>query len=272
MNIKHKQHLIALDLDGTLLEGFNTYDEETFAYLRKLNDEGHIIVIATGRPYRSSNFVYDALNLHSPIINYNGARVTNPTDPTYPITDIRINREDLLDIVEHVREYLVGVFCEVIDDIYVQNYTDGIHPFLHVDGGILHKGELKDILPDNPNGALFFLKEEKVSEFENYINNEYIGKLYTRYWGMNGYHIVEVYSPEVDKQMSFIKIREYYNIPKERCIAIGDGHNDIGLIEASGIGVAMGNAHPELKKVAKYHTEDYKNQGVLKFLKNYFEK
>ena len=89
---------------------------------------------------------------------------------------------------------------------------------------------------------------------------------------MNGYHIVEVYSPEVDKQMSFVKIMEYYNIPKERCIAIGDGHNDIGLIETAGIGVAMGNAHPELKKVAKFHTDDYKNQGVLKFLKNYFEK
>ena len=65
---------------------------------------------------------------------------------------------------------------------------------------------------------------------------------------------------------------EYYNIPKERCIAIGDGHNDIGLIEVAGIGVAMGNAHPELKKVAKYHTDDCKNQGVLKFLKEYFKK
>ncbi len=272
MNTKEKQHLIALDLDGTLLEGFNTYDEETFSYLKKLNDDGHIIVIATGRPYRSSNFVYQALNLHSPIINYNGARVTNPTDKTYPITDIRIDREDLLDIVEHVKEYLIGVFCEVIDDIYVQNYTEGIHPFLHVDGGTLHKGDLKDILPTNPNGALFFLKEEKVPEFEHYINNGYKGKLFTRYWGMNGYHIVEVYSPEVDKQMSFIKIGNYYNIPRERWIAIGDGHNDIGLIEAAGIGVAMGNAHPDLKKVAKFHTEDYKHQGVLKFLKSYFEK
>lgn len=266
------QHLIVLDLDGTLLEGFDTYDEETFAYLRKLNKDGHIVMIATGRPYRSSNFVYEALNLHSPIINYNGARVTNPTDPTYPITDIRIDKEDLLDIVEHVKEYLIGVFCEVIDDIYVQNYTEGIHPFLHADGGTLHKGDLKETLNDNPNGALFFLKEEKVKEFEDYINNEYIGKLYTRYWGMNGYHIVEVYSPLVDKQMSFIKIMEYYQIPKERTIAIGDGHNDIGLVEAAGIGVAMGNAHPELKKIAKYHTSDYKHQGVLKFLKEYFGK
>ena len=272
MNTNQQKYLIVLDLDGTLLTGFSDYDEETFEYLRKLNNNGHIVMIATGRPFRSSNFVYEALNLHSPIINYNGARVTNPTDPNYPITDLRIEKEDLLEIIEKVRPYLIGVFCEIIDDIYVQNYTEGIHPFLHVDGGNLHKGELKDILPGNPNGALFFLKEEKVSEFEKYINEEYSGKLYTRYWGMKGYHIVEIYNPDVDKQKSFIKIMDYYGIPKERCIAIGDGHNDIGLIQAAGIGVAMGNSHPELASVAKYHTDTCANQGVLKFLKSFFEK
>lgn len=266
------KYLIALDLDGTLLQGFSGYDEETFEYLRKLNNDGHIVMIATGRPFRSSYFVYEALNLHSPIINYNGARVTNPTDPNYPITDLRIDRENLLEIVEKVKPYLIGVFCEIIDDIYVQNYTEGIHPFLHVDGGNLHKGDLKDILPGNPNGALFFLKQEKVPEFEKYINEEYSGKLYTRYWGMNDYHIVEIYNPDVDKQKSFIKIMEYYKIPKERCIAIGDGHNDIGLIQAAGIGVAMGNSHPELARIAKYHTDTHTNQGVLKFLKSFFEK
>ena len=101
---KFEKHLIVLDLDGTLLQGFSTYDEETFEYLRKLNKEGHIVMIATGRPYRSSNFVYEALELKSPIINYNGARVTNPTDNNYPITDIRIDRFDLFDIINHIKE------------------------------------------------------------------------------------------------------------------------------------------------------------------------
>mgnify|MGYP003455359281 CR=1 FL=1 len=113
--------------------------------------------------------------------------------------------------------------------------------------------------------------EEKVKEFENYINNEYIGKLYTRYWGMNGYHIVEVYSPEVDKRMSFVKIMEYYQIPKERCIAIGDGHNDIGLFNAVKTSVAMKNSHPSLFEHATNTTDSNLEQGVLKFLKNYFK-
>jgi hydroxymethylpyrimidine pyrophosphatase-like HAD family hydrolase len=193
-------HLIILDLDDTLMTGFTSYDEETFDYLRYLKSLGHIIMIATGRPFRSSYFVYEALGLDTPLINYNGARVTNPKDPNFPITDLRIDRSDLLDIIEHIRPSIINVFCEIIDDIYVMNYNDEIHPFLHVDGGVLHTGELKDILPGNPNGALFFLNEDYIHIFENYINNEYKGKLLTRHWKSGGYHIVEIYNPLVDKK------------------------------------------------------------------------
>lgn len=151
-----KPYLITLDLDGTLMKDFSSYDQETFDYLNELRERGHIIMLATGRPFRSSHFVYKLLNLNTPLINYNGARVTNPTDMNFPITDLRIDRNDLIDIIEHIRPMLINVFCEIIDDIYVMNYNEEIHPFLHVDGGILHSGEIKDILPGNPNGALFF--------------------------------------------------------------------------------------------------------------------
>lgn len=265
-----EQHLIILDLDDTLMTGFTAYDDETFEYLKYLKSLGHIIMIATGRPFRSSYFVYEKLGLNTPLINYNGARVTNPLDPNFPLTDLRIDKDDLLNIIEHIRPCLINVFCEIIDDIYVMNYNEEIHPFLHVDGGILHSGELKDILPDNPNGALFFLNEEYIKIFEDYIKNEYSGKLLSRYWKSGNYHIVEIYNPLVDKKQGFIDAIKYYNIKKENTIAIGDGHNDIGLIQTAHIGVAMGNSHEDLIKIASYHTDTAKNQGVLKFLKNYF--
>ena len=70
------KYLIVLDLDGTLMMDFSTYDEETFEYLNMLREQGHIIMLATGRPYRSSHFVYELLHLNTPLINYNGARWT----------------------------------------------------------------------------------------------------------------------------------------------------------------------------------------------------
>ena len=105
-----EKHLIVLDLDGTLMTDLTSYDEETFAYLKELNEQGHIIMLATGRPKRSSYFVYEKLNLHTPLINYNGALVSNPVDNNFHVTDIRIKREDLLDIIEKIRPYLINVF------------------------------------------------------------------------------------------------------------------------------------------------------------------
>lgn len=265
------KYLIVLDLDGTLMSDLTTFDKETFEYLKKLNSEGHKIMIATGRPKRSSYFVYQLLELHTPLINYNGALVQNPTDDNFPTTDIRINRDDLLEIIEHNRKYIINVFCEIHDDIYVQEYNSDIHDFLHVDGGIIHSGEIKDILPDNPNGALFFFESSHINEFENYIKNEYHGNLFTRYWSIGPNHIVEVYNKLVDKKNGIQDAIEYYHIDKRNTIAIGDGHNDVGMLNSVAIKVAMKNAHPDLLKVADYVTDDVYHNGVLKFLKNFFE-
>ncbi len=267
-----KPYLIALDLDGTLMLDFATYDEETFAYIRHLNELGHIVMIATGRPKRSSYFIYKALNLHTPLVNYNGAFISNPSNPNYPITDYRISRENLLDIIEHIRPYLINVFCEIIDDIYVQNYNEEIKPFLHIDGGNLHTGEIKDILPDNPNGALFFLQKEAIDILVSYIKKNYLNKLLSRHWEIDDNYIVEIYNPLVNKSNGFKEACTYYHIPKERTIAIGDGHNDIEMLKTAEIGVAMKNCNPELLPYAKYVTDSYQAQGVLKFLKQFFEK
>lgn len=266
-----EKYLIVLDLDGTLMSDLTTYDEETFDYLRKLNQEGHKIMIATGRPMRSSYFVYQLLGLSTPLINYNGALVHNPTDPNFPMTDIRINKKDLLEIIEHNKKAIINVFSEIHDDIYVQEYNADVHDYLHVDGGIIHSGMLNETLPDNPNGALFFFDSAYIEEFENYIENEFSGNLFTRYWSIGPNHIVEVYSTLVDKKNGINDAIKYYNINPKNTIAIGDGHNDIGMLNNVNYKVAMKNAHPDLLKVADYVTDDVHHQGVLKFLRSFFE-
>ena len=268
-----KPYIIVLDLDGTLMLDFSTYDEETFDFLRKLKQEGHIIMLATGRPLRSSYFIYETLGLNTPLINYNGARITNPKHKNYPITDLRIDKSDLLDIVEFARKDIINVFCEIIDDIYVLEYTEDILPFLHIhnDFGNVYSGEFKDILPDHPNGALFFLKKAAIHPFVQYVHTYYEKKLFPRYWEVDNHYIIELYNPLVDKSVGFKAACEYYHIPPERTIAIGDGHNDIGLLQSAHIGVAMKNAHPDLLPYATYVTESVDKQGVLQFLKRFFQ-
>lgn len=266
-----EKHLIAIDLDGTLMLDFMKYDEETFDYLRKLNDQGHIIIIATGRPLRSSYFAYKALNLSSPIINYNGALIQNPKDASYPKRDLRVNRKEIFDILNFAGDNLINVFGEIHDTIYVHEYNDEIHNFLHVDGGIIVDGPLQQTLPDNPNGCLMFVKSESVEEIQKYVENNYSQTLRSRYWAVDNYHIVEVYNRFVDKGYGINEAIKYYNIDPNNTIALGDGHNDIEMFQIVKHSCAMKNAHPDLLPHAKYVTDSHNEQGVLKFLKSYFE-
>ena len=73
------QHLIALDLDGTTLNNQSTLTQETIRTLRTLADEGHIVSIITGRPYRIARHIYDQIGIKTPMVNFNGALTHIPT-------------------------------------------------------------------------------------------------------------------------------------------------------------------------------------------------
>ncbi len=266
-----EKHLIIIDLDGTLMLDFKTYDAETIDYLKKLKNDGHIIVIATGRPLRSSYFVYQAIGLNTPIINYNGALVANPNDPSFPKTDLRVEKNDLIKIFDFVGDKMINVFGEIHDDIYVLDYNQEIHDFLHVDGGTLHVGPMQETLPDNPNGCLMFVNSDFVDELQEFVEKNFSDRLRSRHWSVGAYHIVEVYNIRVNKGAGLKEAMHYYNIKPENTIAIGDGHNDIEMFDIANISVAMKNSHPALFPYATHITDSVDNQGVLKFLKQYFE-
>src|SRR5690625_6166033 len=81
--MESKRHLIALDLDGTLLT--NKKDVSTFTrnVLQQARRLGHIVVIATGRSHLMSNYYYDLLDLNTPMINYNGSYIHHPKDQAW---------------------------------------------------------------------------------------------------------------------------------------------------------------------------------------------
>jgi len=265
-----EKYIIALDLDGTLMTSFNDYDLETFEYVKKLKQDGHIIVLATGRPYRSTKFIYDILGLDTPMLNYNGAIVINPSDVSFPKVDIRIHKESLCDILYNTKG-VINAFCEIGDNIYVNSLTEKIKPFLHLDGGFLIEGQMCNTLDGNPNGALVFVEHEFANSFEYYVVKNYSGELLVRHWQIEDCNIVEVYNPHTTKGNGLDYVAKYYNIPVERVIAIGDGHNDIEMLDYAGIAVAMKNSNPSLLPFADYVTDSNQNQGVLKFLKSFFK-
>lgn len=259
-----ENYLIAVDLDGTLISGFDQYDVKSFELLKEIAKKNYV-VIATGRPFRSSKYYYDLLELNTPIINYNGAWVHHPKDTNFDKKMIRIDRHKLINFIEQERDILDNVFCEIEDDIFLLQETEDIKPYLHLDGGNLHVGEFKEILNDNPNGAIIFAKPGSEDRLDNYVNNIINEQFKIRHWFVNTSLVCEFYNPLTSKANAIKRICEYYNIDPSKTICIGDGHNDIEMLEFAKIGVAMGNSHPDLIKHASVITDDVLNHGVYNF-------
>jgi hydroxymethylpyrimidine pyrophosphatase-like HAD family hydrolase len=161
------------------------------------------------------------------------------------------------------------VFCEIEDDIYVHKVTPFINPYLHSEGGRTTIGDLKEHLPSNPNGAIIFSVLGSEKTLTDYIEKEFNRRIKIRFWHVNEVVVSEFYSPNTSKANAIQKVCDYYNIPQDKVIAIGDGHNDIEMIEYAKYGVAMENSHPDLLKVAKYKTKSVKEHGVYYFLKHF---
>lgn len=263
-------YYIIIDLDGTLLWDFNSIDKETFDYLKYLKSLGHKISIATGRPLRSSKFVYDELDLDTLLINYNGALISNPSNNQIYI-DLKIDKNSLFNIYDFIKPHLINLFCEVYDTIYLLNKTDEIIPFLHLEGSTLFHGNIKEILNINPHSGIFFVEEKYVDTLINYVNTNFSDTLHAKYWGPGKYHVVEVYNKNVDKSNVLEIILNHYQIPLDHIIAFGDAYNDLGLLSKVGISVGMKNGSNEVLSKVKYITDSNTNQGVLKFLKNFFD-
>lgn len=264
-----KDYLIAVDLDGTLIEDFDNYDKNSFAYLKELSKTNYI-VIATGRPFRSSKHYYDLLKLKTPIINYNGAIIHHPYDEEFRSSQITISKDVVLNLIKDNPDHILNIFCEIGDEIYLLKETKEVVPFLHVDGGTLFVGDFNKTLKSDPNGLIAIIKKGQEQIIENYIKTKYRGSIKIRLWYVSDVVVAEVYSPLTSKGNALAVVSKYYNVPREKIIAIGDGHNDIEMIEYAHIGVAMKESHPDLQAVAKYQAPSIKDSGVAKFLKEFF--
>lgn len=267
------KYLIAIDLDGTILYDFDSLSESLCDFMKEVQNQGHKIVIATGRPFRSSRFVYDRFELNTPIINYNGGLITHPNDESFPRINYTVDKTKIIDIFEKNIEHIRNAFCEVRDAIYLYQEEKAIEPLLHVKGATkLAIGEFKEILDHDPNGAIIIGKQGRGKLIKKYIDETFKGEVLSRIWDLSGEFdsIIEVFTPESNKGQALAYVAKYLGFSQNQVIAIGDGHNDIEMIEFANLGVCVRNAHPDLIKVADIvleHTS--KENAVYRFLSEF---
>lgn len=264
-----EQHLIALDLDGTLLNDDKKITEKTKEVLQKAREEDHIVIISTGRPFRSSEMYYRELNLNTPIVNFNGAFVHHPLNDQWGIHHSPMDLTVAKDIIEACNRFeFHNIIAEVIDDIYFHYHDEKLINIFNLGQPNVKTGDLRTILSDSPTSLLIHTDEEHVQSIRQHLSNVHAEVIDHRRWAAP-WHVIEIVKYGLNKAVGLKMVADYYGIPRERIIAFGDEDNDLEMIDFAGRGVAMGNAIEPLKSIANEVTLSNEENGIAVYLNEY---
>lgn len=265
-----ERHLIALDLDGTLLTDEKTISPRTKQTVLHAMDQGHVVVIATGRPHRASIDFYHELELKTPMVNFNGALIHHPTNHQWDALHSPLSIRTAHQIIHTCQKLGVrNILAEVKDDVYLDQYDEEIMSIFQTKNDSIQVGRLQSHLKEDPTSILIHPEEDKIEQLRAQLD-EHAELIDHRKWGAP-FHVIEIVRSGLNKAVGLDKISRYFDIPKERIIAFGDEDNDLEMLDFAGVGVAMGNAIPELKDVANHITLTNEEDGIGKFLMDYLK-
>ena len=225
--------LIATDMDGTLLNAAHEISEENINAIKYAQSKGITVVIATGRAFYEASTPMAETDLKVPYICLNGAEVR---DESFNIMN-----------TSHLNHELVERIKAILDreDVYYQVYTNR---------GIYTEDPTRDldIYLDIARNAGQQGDVEKIKAgIQKRIDN---GTL----------KIVDNYKDIEDIPGSEMCIRDRLRIDLQDVMALGDNLNDVSMLERVGYPVAMDNAMPEVKAIAKLVTDTNEHIGVGK--------
>jgi 5-amino-6-(5-phospho-D-ribitylamino)uracil phosphatase len=244
----HPNRILALDLDDTLLRSDATISSRTLQSLDRWRDAGHAIVIATGRPTRSIAEVLPP-ELHSvPWITYNGAYIYLEGECIYQNLIPPAATHSIIALVkEALPECALGI--EIDNTLFLNRTISRTSPYSVVDlVTVAHQPAAK---------ILFFHQEfSTLQSILSALPSD------TRAMLSDKYNLVQILSASADKTHALRYLLDHLGLEMAHVVAIGDDINDVDMIRDSGLGVAVANAIPAVKAVAKRMTLSNDEDGV----------
>jgi hypothetical protein len=261
-----KPHLIVLDLDGTLLTDEKVISDKTANTLKKAQEAGHHVMIATGRPYRASEMYYKQLGLKTPIVNFNGAFVHNPTDRSWKTIHETIALPIVNDVVEAMKPFTVqNIVAEVMDDVYLQRHDEKLLDIFGLGDPRITEGDLRQFLKVDPTSLLIQASPHTVDPIRKHLEDVHAEVIDHRRWGAP-WDVIEIIRHGLHKAVGIQHVSQWMDIPRDRIIAFGDEDNDLEMIDYVGYGVAMGNGIDQLKSIANEVTDSNNEDGIARIL------
>lgn len=267
--------LIAIDMDGTLLNGENKISPRNKEAINKAKSLGVNIVLSTGRLFASANEYADYLGLTTPIISCNGAFIAEQNKSNV-IYDSALDKEVAKKVIElSERE---NIYYHFYDDeaFYLTEKNASLDLFKEWTGesNIYHgidfhtmSNPLKELEENQVRVYKYIIVDddkEKLLNFRNKIS-QLTGVEIASSWSNN----IEIMNKGVTKGNGLKKLCKKYNIPCSKVIAIGDNENDISMLKEAGLAVAMENGDKIAKEHAHYITDTNENDGVAKVIEKF---
>ncbi|WP_409300589.1 phosphoglycolate phosphatase [Peribacillus sp. SCS-155] len=238
MNYCHDEiKLIALDLDGTLLNGVGEISELNRKAVKEAEQKGIIVILTTGRPYLFCRKIANSLQLSSYLVTVNGSEIF---DHKGHLIERHILSNNLIQWMwDLTKEYNAGFWATSIDDVW--------------------RGEMPVDIEAHEWLKFGFIVEDNKVRME--INNLLAANAHLELSNSKPTNI-EVNAAGINKARALEKVCGLLGCNMENVMAIGDSLNDMAMIKAAGFGVAMGNAQDNVKDTADWITESNENDGV----------
>ncbi|MHC5268177.1 sugar-phosphatase [Enterococcus sp. LJL98] len=256
--------LIAIDIDGTLLNSHHHLTDEVKSALKQAEEKGVKIVLCTGRPLTGVQDLITELELFSDndyVVTYNGSLIQKPKTKEI-VSKFELTYEDYLAIDTLARQLNIHLHTETEDTMFTSNRD------------ISRYTVLESYLVDMP---LKYRTQEEMTEELNILKMMMVGdpteldaaiekipaEFYEKYTIVKSTpYFLEFLNKKVDKGAAVKRLAEHLGLDASQVMALGDNENDLPMIEYAGLGIAMENATDNIKKAASFVTTSNDEHGV----------
>lgn len=275
--------LIASDMDGTLLNSKHEISKENLEAIKKAEDQGIRFTIATGRDITQVKEVLKKYNLKCQCLLSNGAEYRDEDGNI--LEKIDIEKDKLKEILSILKNRGIKAQLFTNEGIYTPNSTEealaGIVHMIQCFEKVKSYEEALKIAKSHPG----FTELKFISNIEEFLNSPVeVRKIFAFYPDLevlseakkeieeiDGLAVsssfinnIEITNKDAQKGLTLAKVAKKLGIKKEEVMVMGDSFNDYSMFTEFTETVAMKNAIPEVKEIAKYITDTNDNNGVAK--------
>ncbi len=258
--------LLALDMDGTLLNSNGEIGVKTLDAIHKAQDQNVVVTLSTGRPLQGVDKYNGLLQIEAPAILYNGAMIVH-TKTREILFEQKLNTEDARKIIELGEKYHTTMCIWSRNDLYVNVLNERVDAYKRLsDVEPILIEDYEGLLAQGITKILWNDEIDRIDEFQEILAKETFQEVS---FCTSKPIFLELFSSKVSKAIAMKKVGEITGIQPSEMIAIGDGANDLSMIEYVGLGVAMGNAPDLVKEKADLVTLSNDCDGIAEVILNY---